>query len=105
MHEGRALIIGDAAHSMLPFDGQGGCQGIDDAGALGVLLRHMENTEEVVERLKLMEELRRERAAIFQSIAGVNFGTEAQIAKDNPSHLINKTNIRSPEGHIEYMSK
>jgi salicylate hydroxylase len=53
MHEGRTLLVGDAAHSMLPFTGQGGGQGIEDAGALSVLFRNIENKEEVVERLGL----------------------------------------------------
>jgi 2-polyprenyl-6-methoxyphenol hydroxylase-like FAD-dependent oxidoreductase len=105
LYEGRALLVGDAAHSMLPFTGQGGGQGIDDAGALGILLRDIESKEEIAERFKLMDEVRRERAAIFQSLAGVIMGTEEQFAKNNPGHLIHKTNIRSPEGHMEYMSK
>jgi salicylate hydroxylase len=90
---------------MLPHTGQGGAQGIEDAGALGVLLRGIKNREDVVERLKLVEELRRERTAIFQSMAGIKMGTEEQFAKDNPDHLIHKTNVRSAEGHIEFMSK
>ncbi len=89
---------------MLPFTGQGGGQGIEDAGALSVLFRGIENTEEITERLKLMEEVRQERTAIFQSLAGVKLGTEGQLAKDNPDHLINKTSIRSAEGHLEYMT-
>jgi salicylate hydroxylase len=103
--EGKTLLVGDAAHSMLPFTGQGGSQGIEDSGALGVLFRDIENMEEIAERLKLVDDLRRERTAIFQSLAGVHIGLEAQFAKDNPAHLIHKTNIRSPETNLEYMSK
>lgn len=33
---GRIVCIGDAAHAMEPNLGQGGCQGIEDAVALGV---------------------------------------------------------------------
>ena len=90
---------------MLPFTGQGGGQGVEDAGALSVLFRHIENKEEVVERLRLVEELRRERTAIFQSLAGVHMGAEEQFAKANPGYLIHKTNIRSTETHLNYMSK
>jgi salicylate hydroxylase len=52
-----------------------------------------------------VEELRRERTAIFQSLAGVHMGAEEQFAKANPGYLIHKTNIRSTETHLNYMSK
>lgn len=35
--QGRVICIGDAAHAMEPNQGQGACQGIEDAWALGVL--------------------------------------------------------------------
>ncbi|MCP5383986.1 MAG: FAD-dependent monooxygenase [Altererythrobacter sp.] len=35
--QGRIICVGDAAHAMEPNQGQGGCQGIEDAWALGVL--------------------------------------------------------------------
>jgi len=105
MRSGQTLLIGDAAHSMLPFTGQGGGQGIEDAGALGVLFRDIKNREEIQERLKLFEELRRERTAIFQSMAGVKLGTEDHFARENPGHLIHKTSVRSAEEHIRFFSE
>jgi len=39
--KGRAILIGDAAHPMLPHQGQGGAQGLEDGAALGVLLSHI----------------------------------------------------------------
>lgn len=34
-HRGRVILIGDAAHAMLPTQGQGASQAIEDAEALG----------------------------------------------------------------------
>ncbi|KID68703.1 Monooxygenase, FAD-binding protein, partial [Metarhizium hybridum] len=38
MYNGRVALLGDAAHSMTSFFGQGGCQAIEDAAVLGNLL-------------------------------------------------------------------
>jgi 2-polyprenyl-6-methoxyphenol hydroxylase-like FAD-dependent oxidoreductase len=37
--QGRATLLGDAAHPMMPFLGQGGCQALEDAVVLGTCLR------------------------------------------------------------------
>lgn len=37
-HRGRAALLGDAAHAMTPDLGQGGCQALEDAATLAVLL-------------------------------------------------------------------
>jgi len=34
-HRGRVILIGDAAHAMLPTQGQGASQSIEDSEALG----------------------------------------------------------------------
>ena len=38
---GRVICIGDAAHAMEPNQGQGGCQGIEDAWLLGTLAQRL----------------------------------------------------------------
>lgn len=38
---GRVICIGDAAHAMEPNQGQGGCQGIEDAWLLGLLAQRL----------------------------------------------------------------
>ena len=37
---GRAVLVGDAAHALQPSSGQGACQALEDAEALSLLLRH-----------------------------------------------------------------
>lgn len=34
---GKACIMGDAAHPMMPHQSQGACQAIEDAAALGII--------------------------------------------------------------------
>ncbi|KHN94313.1 Monooxygenase, FAD-binding protein [Metarhizium album ARSEF 1941] len=44
MHNGRVALLGDAAHSMTSFFGQGGCQAIEDAAVLGNLMAENRKT-------------------------------------------------------------
>ncbi|KAK2055597.1 FAD/NAD(P)-binding domain-containing protein [Colletotrichum caudatum] len=68
-HRGRAIIIGDAAHPMLPTQGQGASQAIEDAEALGVIfgdIKEKPTAEEVESRLKAVFECRFERVSLIQ---------------------------------------
>ncbi|KAJ9479922.1 Salicylate hydroxylase [Pseudozyma hubeiensis] len=68
-HRNRVLIIGDAAHPMLPHLGQGGSQAIEDAEALAYVLKtteglpQLENVKGALERLQT---LRHYRATVSQ---------------------------------------
>jgi 2-polyprenyl-6-methoxyphenol hydroxylase-like FAD-dependent oxidoreductase len=44
-HEGRVVLIGDAAHASSPMMGQGGCMAIEDAAVLAELLQSSESVE------------------------------------------------------------
>ncbi|KAK1984885.1 hypothetical protein LZ30DRAFT_650758 [Colletotrichum cereale] len=68
-HRGRTIIIGDAAHPMLPTQGQGASQAIEDAEALGVIfgdIKGKPTTAEVESRLKAVFECRFERVTLIQ---------------------------------------
>ncbi|POY74198.1 hypothetical protein BMF94_2772 [Rhodotorula taiwanensis] len=65
--KGRVILIGDAAHAMLPHQGQGGGQAIEDAEALGVVFPPSTPSSAVPERLELAQKLRYERATRIQS--------------------------------------
>ncbi|KAK1992412.1 FAD/NAD(P)-binding domain-containing protein [Colletotrichum falcatum] len=68
-HRGRTIIIGDAAHPMLPTQGQGASQAIEDAEALGVIFGGIEEnptSAEVESRLKAVFDCRFERVSLIQ---------------------------------------
>ncbi|WIV58229.1 FAD-dependent monooxygenase [Amycolatopsis nalaikhensis] len=55
---GRIALLGDAAHAMPPFLGQGGCQALEDA----TVLAHAVSTKDVDEALKSYDAQRRPRS-------------------------------------------
>jgi len=57
------VLLGDAAHPMVPFLGQGGCMAIEDAYTFGVLYSKLENLEEI---LNLYQEIRLKRNSWIQ---------------------------------------
>ena len=73
------VLIGDAAHPMLPFGGQAANQALEDAGALGALLADVTSKEELQRRLKLFEEIRKPRASAIQILSSVRVGMEGKV--------------------------
>ncbi|KAM0752962.1 FAD/NAD-P-binding domain-containing protein [Meredithblackwellia eburnea MCA 4105] len=66
--KGKAVILGDAAHPMLPNQSQGACQAIEDAAALGIIFSKDYNfTTNVEAGCKLYEEIRKPRATKVQA--------------------------------------
>lgn len=64
----RITLLGDAAHAMVPHLGQGANQSIEDGFALAVLLQDVAR-EEIPRRLRVYEEIRRQRTSRVQSQA------------------------------------
>jgi salicylate hydroxylase len=58
---GRATLLGDAAHPMLPYLGQGACQALEDGSVLAMALDSMD--DDLSGALQLYERVRRPRAS------------------------------------------
>ena len=63
LHQGKCVLLGDAAHPMVPFLGQGGCLAIEDAYCLMVLLGEIEDLDKA---LSAYDQLRNKRAKWMQ---------------------------------------
>lgn len=79
--QGRLALLGDAAHSMLPYMGQGANQAIEDGMGLATLLEGV-STADVPHVLVRYQTLRRDRAARFQQ--GSRFNVELMAADKAP---------------------
>jgi salicylate hydroxylase len=101
--QGRAVLVGDAAHSMEPTTGQGGSQGLEDAGALAVFLSNIGNRDEIPRRLELLAKMRGERTEKVVALSGVRLGEEEDIRKNYPRHPINRSSIKNGVEHIAFL--
>ena len=63
LYKDKCVLLGDAAHPMVPFLGQGGCLAIEDAYCLMVLLNKVEDLDEV---LNTYDKMRNKRARRIQ---------------------------------------
>ncbi|KAJ5806696.1 hypothetical protein N7474_010288, partial [Penicillium riverlandense] len=76
---GKLVLIGDAAHPMLPFGGQGSNQAIEDGAAIGFLLANVDDEAQVPQRLQLFDQVRRRRASRVQILSSVRANREAVV--------------------------
>lgn len=86
-YRGRVILIGDAAHAMLPTQGQGASQSFEDAEALQAFLAEMTgpfNKERMSNYLKQVFETRHERASLIQAYSR----QQARPATDKNSKIV-----------------
>ncbi|KAI9642163.1 hypothetical protein NHQ30_008965 [Ciborinia camelliae] len=87
-HRGKLVIIGDAAHPMLPYQGQAGAQAIEDGCALGTLLSNLPSTSPspspttLSTRLTSFETVRRKRASAVQIFSSRGADETLLISED-----------------------
>ncbi|KAK4505039.1 hypothetical protein PRZ48_003002 [Zasmidium cellare] len=83
LHRGRMVVIGDAAHPVLPHIGLGAVSAIEDAGALGVLFSNLpaDQTQDtgrlVSERFELFSRMRVPRVAAYKFYSDTPFFRDA----------------------------
>lgn len=68
--KGKAVLIGDAAHAMLPTQGQGASQSFEDVEALQYFLRNVDassSEQDVQQALAAVYSARHERASLIQA--------------------------------------
>lgn len=74
--DGKVLVVGDAAHAMLPSSGQGANSAIEDAVTLSVLLGHVFGTShdkiELRDALDFWQKTRQARIQLVQNLAREN---------------------------------
>jgi salicylate hydroxylase len=94
--KGRLVLLGDAAHPMLPHLGQGANQAIEDGVALAVLLEGRDPTE-VPDIVLQYQELRRVRTDMIQAEArknGLRFDSKYESLEQRDREIANSAAFR-----------
>jgi salicylate hydroxylase len=94
--KGRLLLLGDAAHAMLPHLGQGANQGIEDGVALALFLEG-HSADEVADILPAYEKFRRERTDIVQAEArknGLRYDSRSGSLEQRDKEIANAATLR-----------
>ncbi|RKL41506.1 hypothetical protein BFJ72_g5398 [Fusarium proliferatum] len=81
-YKGRTVLLGDAAHPMLPHQGQGGAQSFEDAAALGVLFPADTTLDDVPQRLELYNRLRYPRSVTVMFMSKINDERRGEMMDD-----------------------
>ncbi|KAI1046444.1 hypothetical protein LB505_013142 [Fusarium chuoi] len=81
-YKGRTVLLGDAAHPMLPHQGQGGAQSFEDAAALGVLFPADTTLDVVPQRLELYNKLRYPRSVTVMFMSKINDERRGEMMDD-----------------------
>ncbi|ORY58182.1 salicylate hydroxylase [Pseudomassariella vexata] len=97
----KMALAGDAAHPMLPHQGQGGAQGIEDGVVLGLVLCGAK-ADDVADRLKLYETIRRNRASLMQVFSNAGQDEPELIQKEASQFMPIEKVPKGPEEFFDY---
>jgi salicylate hydroxylase len=68
----KVIIVGDAAHAMVPYMSQGAAMAVEDGAALAAVLSFVETAEEIPAALKAFETVRMKRSGQMQAASLLN---------------------------------
>lgn len=68
----RLLILGDAAHAMVPYMSQGAAMAVEDGAALAQALALMDTMQQLPQALKVFEDVRMKRTSMMQEASLLN---------------------------------
>jgi salicylate hydroxylase len=68
----KVLILGDAAHAMVPYMSQGAAMAVEDGAALAESLSHISSRDQLLQALKIFETERIERSSQMQEASLLN---------------------------------
>lgn len=88
----RVLIMGDAAHAMVPYMSQGAAIAVEDGAALAAVLSLVETAEEISAALKVFETVRIKRSGQMQAASLLN-GKLWHFA-DGPEQVLRDESMR-----------
>lgn len=77
--KGKLALIGDAAHPMLPHQGQGAAQAFEDAAALAGVLPQSTTPEQLPQRLNLYNQLRYSHSVTVMMMSRINDERRAEM--------------------------
>ncbi|GME35624.1 3-hydroxybenzoate 6-hydroxylase 1 [Neofusicoccum parvum] len=97
----RVVIMGDAAHAMLPFMSQGAAQAVEDGGSLATLVSSISSRSELPTALRIFEQLRIPRTAQMQQASFVN-GRIFHF-RDGPEQRARDAAMRDEVEHKHYL--
>ncbi|KAJ7501491.1 FAD/NAD(P)-binding domain-containing protein [Mycena galericulata] len=103
---GRAALIGDSAHATLPTLGQGAAMAVEEAAALGVLLPAGTTREDVPDRLRAYETLRKERGEFVrrESLEETQVPSKAgglQRTEEMRTYLLDYDAVKSAQDYFQ----
>jgi salicylate hydroxylase len=86
---------------MFPTTGQGACQCLEDAAALGILLSRLASPSDLSSRLELFQELRSSRVVEIHALSSVLLGREAQLGEQIRGVLPEGRVLGGPLDHLD----